>query len=176
MQRCIRIVNLYPKEKSDIINFCNLNIVINDINNEILNKIITLKEKCFTKSKFNYYPNIAIIVFDSEKLDNILGCCGIDFTTGLHIHALCVDNNHRLKGIGKDILNKAFELSRIIATSNLWDSLVSFDSIISRTYPGKHIILEINNIDLAKFYKKCGFKKIMTINGYLSTTYCFKFI
>lgn len=181
----IYICNLYPKEKSDIINLCdsnNINNIIDDSNNQILNMIIKLKNNCFTTSNFSYYPNIAIVVFESQKLNNIIGCCGLDFTTGLHIHALCVDNNHRLKGVGKSILNKVFEIGRLIAASNLWDSLVSFDSIISKKYPEKHIVLEINNNDinnmnnLVKFYTKCGFTKIITMKDYYITTYCIKFI
>jgi len=124
------------------------NISIDFINSKIninYDEIIELKNECFGKRLFNYIPNNIIIAQNCNLSNKIIGYCGIQFYNNcLHLESLCVKKEYRCNGIGKMIIDKAYEISKLL---------------------DKCLKLEINKNalnfkKLLLFYNKCNFKII----------------
>jgi ribosomal protein S18 acetylase RimI-like enzyme len=110
-------------------------------NEKLIEDIINLKDECFGRRLFNYIPDNFIVAFNEER--SVVGYCGLDFQyieNGLHIESLCVNKPYRRKGIGKSILDKAYEVGKLIKGI-------------------EYLALEVDrqNKDLLIFYEKCGF-------------------
>jgi ribosomal protein S18 acetylase RimI-like enzyme len=111
------------------------------ITEKLIEDTIKLKDECFGQRLFNYIPDNFIVAFDLER--NVVGYCGLDFQyieNGVHIESLCVNKHYRRKGIGKSILDKVYEVGKLIKDI-------------------EYLALEVNrqNKDLLIFYEKCGF-------------------
>jgi GNAT superfamily N-acetyltransferase len=133
----------------------------------LLNDILDLHSSCFGRRMFNYIPDNVIIAFNEKN--KIIGYCGLDFNNGLHIESLCVDKDSRLKGVGRCILEKAYEVGKQLNKNYpSWIDHIDYDYGFNKddlTY----LILEVSNDyddfnfnsfrGLLNFYEKCGFKK-----------------
>jgi ribosomal protein S18 acetylase RimI-like enzyme len=116
-----------------------------------------LKIQCFGDRLFNYIPEYFIVAYNLEK--KVIGYSGLEFTENeLHIDSLCVDKHYRFNGIGRNILEKAYDIAKIQKINK-----ISLEVDRSKNYN-----------ELSKFYDKCGFKGDI-VNGYSFVNYI-KFI
>jgi len=183
----IEVVDLYPDEES-IISSSYEKIktvkIIEETKNidNLWDDIIDLKDQNFGRRFFNYVPHNIIVVFNENN--KLVGYCGINLINGLHIESLCVDKDFRYNGIGKSILEKAYEIGQKLNKNPNWIDNIEYDGdIINKKFPitindPKYLTLEVNNDynfrGLLIFYEKCGYERI-PMPGY-STAYFKKLI
>lgn len=147
----VEVVNMFPSEVSIIsAEYDTKNIVdIESTKNiySIFDDIQDLKDLCFGQKFYNYIPNDVIIAFNGNT---VVGFCGLDFDNGLHIESLCVDKNYRCKGIGRSILEKAYDVGKYLNTELPKPKCLTLEVEKHTSYYN----------GLKVFYQKCGFNTI----------------
>jgi ribosomal protein S18 acetylase RimI-like enzyme len=120
---------------------------INDA--QMVSEIITLKDTCFNTQSMFLFGEMFIL---AKYEDKIIGSCGLEIEdNNIHVDSLCVDEDHRNKGIGSRILDNIY--------------------IIGKELKCNMIKLEVNKSNrnfknLKKFYMKNGFEIICKSAGY----------
>lgn len=171
----VEVVNMDPCDISIISTVYDNTKTIDEIESQkkisnLMDDIQDLKDQNFGYKIFNYIPNDVIIVF---KGNTIVGYCGMNFENGLHVESLCVDENYRHNGIGRSILEKAYEIGQ-----NLNKKLPTWEKYIKNDTDGgnsKCLTLEVeryapNYRGLQIFYEKCGFEEINRV-GYIEARF-----
>ena len=170
----VEVVNMDPRDISIISAVYDKTKTIDEIESQkrisnLMDEIQDLKDENFGYKFFNYIPNDVIIAFNGNK---IVGYCGLNFENGLHVESLCVDENYRHNGIGRSILEKAYEIGK-----NLNKKLPTWEKYIKNDMDGnsKCLTLEVeryapNYRGLQTFYEKCGFEEINRI-GYIEARF-----
>ena len=176
----IEVVDLYPEEESIISSSYKQSKPIKIIEetkniDSLWNDIIDLKDQNFGSRFFNYVPPNIIVVFNENN--KLVGYCGLNLINGLHVESLCVDIDFRRNGIGKSILEKAYEIGQVLNKNPLWVDHIEYDGdIINKKTPltindPKYLTLEVNNDynfrGLLIFYEKCGYERI-PMKGYIT--------
>ena len=192
----IEVVDLYPEEESIISSSYKQSKpvkIIEETKNidSLWDDIIDLKDQNFGRRFFNYVPHNIIVVFNENN--KLVGYCGLNLINGLHIESLCVDQDFRYNGIGKSILEKAYEIGQELNKNPKWVDHIEYEGdIINKKDPitindsqsstakldPNYLTLEVNNdynfSGLLIFYEKCGYERI-PMKGY-STAYFKKLI
>lgn len=116
---------------------------------QVVSDIITLKDTCFNTQSMFLFGEIFII---AKYEDKIIGSCGLEIEdNNIHVDSLCVDENHRNKGIGSRILDKIYIIGK-----ELKSNLIKLDVNKSNR----------NFKNLKKFYIKNGFEITFKEAGY----------
>jgi len=134
-----------------------------DKDGSIMDDAQCLVEECF--GQFNY--SNACIVARTVTEDQTVGYCSLDFTTGLHVEALCVDKHYRSHGIGTAILQAVEQIGKTLNSKypNWVDMLHPYgNGVFLKTRNVNYVTLEVdkgadNYYDLIRFYRdRCGFE------------------
>lgn len=172
----VEVINMDPNQVSIISAIYDKSKTIDQIESikkisNLMDDIQDLKDQNFGYKFFNYIPNDVIIAFDDNT---VVGYCGLNFENGLHVESLCVNEDYRYKGIGRSILEKAYEIGKILNKKlPTWEKYIENQSGDGSN--SKCLILEVERYNsnyrgLQAFYNKCGFEEIVRI-GYIEARF-----
>jgi len=181
MSISIEVVDMYSDEESKISSVYDQIQTIEKIEEtknikSLYDDILDLKDLNFGRKLFNYIPQTTIVAFSYENnISKVVGYCGLDFNNGLHIESLCVDNKYRFKGIGKSILEKAYNIGvKLNSINPNWGDYIEYNAVEKPIDDLKYLILEVDRYEnyksLLAFYEKCGFKGVEK-RGYSEVTF-----
>jgi GNAT superfamily N-acetyltransferase len=123
----------------------NYRIYLGESDNEYASKIILKGLKAHNESKIGSYSRENFVLFvKNESEDIIAGLCGDILGELCALHLLWVDQEHRLKGVGKNIINVLEEYA------------------LSKKC--KIIQLDTTEFQAKDFYKKYGYLEIATLD------------
>ena len=123
----------------------NYRIYLGESDDEYASKIILKGLKAYNESKIGSYSRETFVLFvKNESEDIIAGLCGDILGELCALHLLWVDQEHRLKGVGKNIINVLEEYA------------------LSKKC--KIIQLDTTEFQAKDFYKKYGYLEIATLD------------